>query len=374
GYTLGTAITSDGSYVLTVTDLAGNSTVLNFSIDTVAPVVTGLTDNQLYTSAVTPSSTDTDIQTVTLTKNGSTVAGYMLGTAITADGSYVLTVTDVAGNSTVFHFGLDTAAPVVSGVIDNHIYGTSVTPSSTDTDIQTVTLTKNGTAVAGYTLGTAITLGGSYVLTVTDQAANSTVLHFDIDKVAPVVTGITDNQLYTATVTPFSTDTDIQTVTLTKNGSAVAGYTLGTVISGDGSYVLTVIDQAGNTTVLHFGIDTTAPAITGVLDNQAYSSSVTPVTSDTDIQTVALTKNGTAVAGYSLGTSITQDGTYELTVTDLAGNSTVLHFSIDTAGPVVSGVVDNHLYGTSVTPVSSDTDITTVTLTQDGTAVAGYTL
>ncbi|PWK09037.1 beta strand repeat-containing protein, partial [Tumebacillus permanentifrigoris] len=374
GYTLGTAITSDGSYVLTVTDLAGNSTVLNFSIDTVAPVVTGLTDNQLYTSAVTPSSTDTDIQTVTLTKNGSTVAGYTLGTAITADGSYVLTVTDIAGNSTVFHFGLDTVAPVVSGVIDNHIYGTSVTPSSADTDIQTVTLTKNGTAVAGYTLGTVVTLDGAYVLTVTDQAGNSTVYNFSIDKVAPVITGITDNQLYNSTVTPSSTDTDIQTVTLTKNGSAVAGYTLGTAITVDGSYVLTVTDVAGNTTVLHFGVDTTAPVVTGVLENQTYATTVTPSSSDSDIQTVTLTKNGTAVAGYTLGTAISQHGTYVLTVTDQAGNSTVLHFSLDTVAPVITGVTENQLYATAVTPTSSDSDIQTVTLTKNGTAVAGYTL
>ncbi|WP_342766667.1 S-layer homology domain-containing protein, partial [Tumebacillus permanentifrigoris] len=374
GYELGTPITQDGSYVLTVTDLDGKSTVVHFSIDTVAPVVTGVVDSQTYTSVVTPSSVDSDIQSVQLTRDGTSVAGYALGTGITTDGEYVLTVTDRAGNSTVVHFSLNMNAPVVMGVLDAHTYSTAVTPTSSDTDIQTITLTQDGINVVGYSLGTAITQDGSYVLTVTDLAGHSTVLHFVIDSTIPVVTGLVDNQIYTTAVTPDSIDTDIQTVTLTKNGSVVAGYSLGTAISGDGSYVLTVTDQAGGSSVIHFTIDTAAPVVTGVLDNQTYGTSVTPVSGDSDLQTVTLTLDGTPVSGYTLGTTITADGTYELTVTDHAGNSSVFHFIIDKTSPVVSGVVDNHIYGTSVTPVSSDTDITTVTLTQDGTAVAGYTL
>jgi hypothetical protein len=374
GYTLGTAITQSGVYVLTVTDLAGNSTVLNFTIDKAAPLITGVLDNQLYNSTVTPATGDTDIQTVALTKNGSAVAGYTLGTAITQSGTYVLTVTDNAGNSTILHFRIDKTAPTVTGVIDNSYYNSAVTPASSDSDIQSTVLTKNGSTVAGYTLGTAISANGTYVLTVTDQVGNSSVLHFTIDTVAPVVTGITENQITNAPVTPNSSDTDIQSTTLTKNGSTVAGYTLGTAINQAGTYVLTVTDVAGNATVVHFTYDTTAPTITGVIENQLYNTSVTPNSADLDIQTVVLTKNGSAVAGYTLGTAVTQNGTYVLTVTDTAGNSTVKHFSIDTTPATVTGVVNGTTYSTWVTPTSSDTDIQTVTLTKNGTAVAGYAL
>ncbi|MBL0387414.1 S-layer homology domain-containing protein [Tumebacillus sp. ITR2] len=374
GYTLGSAIPLDGAYVLTVTDLAGNITQTQFNIDKSAPVVTGLVENHLYNTSVIPSSADTDIQSVLLTKNGSAVVGYTLGTAINQDGSYELTVTDFAGNATVYHFSLDTTAPTVSGVLNTHIYNTTVTPASVDTDIQTVTLTRNGSAVAGYTLGTTLTLDGAYVLTVTDLAGNTTALNFTVDTTAPTVTGVIDNHLYNTTVTPSSADTDIQTVTLTKDGSAVAGYTLGTTLSQNGSYVLTLIDQAGNTTVRHFSIDTTAPVLSGLIDNHLYNTSVTPASTDIDIQSVTLTKNGSTVAGYNLGTAITQDGTYVLTVTDQSGNATVYHFGIDQVAPVISGLIDNHLYNTSVNPTSADTDIQTVQLTKNGSTVAGYTL
>lgn len=75
--------------------------------------------------------------------------------------------------------------------------------------------------------------------------------------------------------------------------------------------------------------DTEAPVVTGVEDGQTYDAPVTPASEATDIDTVELKKDDLVVEGYELGTEITENGVYVLTVTDKAGNKTVVHFTVD---------------------------------------------
>lgn len=162
-----------------------------------------------------------------------------------------------------------------------------------------------------------------------------------LDLTAPVVTGVENGETYTVAVTPDSADTDIDKVELTKDGTAVAGYALGTEIKDNGAYVLTVTDKAGNKTVVNFTVniaapDTTAPVVTGVTDGDVTNQDVTPDSADTDIDTVELLKDGNPVAGYTLGTAVTAEGVYKLTVTDKAGNSTVVNFTIDKTAPTAA--------------------------------------
>ncbi|MBB6215116.1 hypothetical protein HNQ80_001205 [Anaerosolibacter carboniphilus] len=84
------------------------------------------------------------------------------------------------------------------------------------------------------------------------------------DKVAPVIEGVEDQGVYEEAVTPNSDDQDIDKVELTKDGEAVEGYALGTEINTNGEYVLTVVDKAGNTTVLNFTINIAASEQEGV--------------------------------------------------------------------------------------------------------------
>lgn len=79
--------------------------------------------------------------------------------------------------------------------------------------------------------------------------------------------------------------------------------------------------------------DTISPLITGVSDNQIIDladnpEGVTPNTTDTDIQTVVLTRNSVAIPDYQLGQSVATFGNYTLTVTDYSGNVTTVSFTI----------------------------------------------
>jgi alpha-tubulin suppressor-like RCC1 family protein len=118
-------------------------------------------------------------------------------------------------------------------------------------------------------------------------------------------------------------------------------------------------------------IDNIPPILNGLPDS-AVNSSVTP-NSDDELSSVILFKNGVAVEDYIWNTTIEADGSYELKITDLAGNITIKAFLIDTTPPVIEGISHGGIYSTPVIPDSTES-IPTVVLSKDHMTVIGYTL
>src|SRR5690606_29148510 len=117
-------------------------------------------------------------------------------------------------------------------------------------------------------------------------------------------------------------------------------FTSGTAVSEEGEYELVVIDAASNKTTMTFTIDKTAPVVTGVTDGEYYNEDVTVAFNEG-----TATLNGNV---FTSGTEITAEGGYKLTVTDAAGNMTVVAFTIDKTAPVVTGVEDGGFYSEDV--------------------------
>nr|WP_253901715.1 Ig-like domain-containing protein [Brevibacillus sp. HB1.3] len=91
--------------------------------------------------------------------------------------------------------------------------------------------------------------------------------------------------------------------------------------------------------------DKEAPVVTGVENGKTYDTAVTPDSADKDIKIVVLKKDGIEVPGYTLKTEIKDNGSYELVVTDNAGNPTTVKFTVniqakDTKAPVITTVKD----------------------------------
>ncbi|SMG08164.1 MBG domain-containing protein [Sphingobacterium psychroaquaticum] len=86
----------------------------------------------------------------------------------------------------------------------------------------------------------------------------STTLHDNIvvDTQPPVVLGVTNGELYNTN----------RTITYDEGNATLNGanFTSGTIVSAEGSYTLVVTDAAGNTTIVSFTIDKTAPVVTAV--------------------------------------------------------------------------------------------------------------
>ena len=91
-------------------------------------------------------------------------------------------------------------------------------------------------------------------------------------------------------------------------------------------------DEVGNQTELSIefnGIDNEAPKIEGVKDGETYTTAVTPIITDDNLDRVELKKGETIVEGYKSGTPITENGEYTLTATDRFNHVTTVTFIIN---------------------------------------------
>ncbi|GEM_PF-3795191 len=311
-YTSGTDITQDGTYTLIVTDQAGNSATVVFKVDTIAPTVTGIANGVIYNT----------IKTITFNKGTATLNGaaFVSGAQVSQDGVYTLIVTDTAGNVTTINFEIDTTAPKIKGVSEGGVYK-SVTPSFNEGTAQL-----NGTA---YMSGTRIDQDGVYTLVVTDTVGNVTTVNFEIENVAPIVTGVMEGGIYISVVPSFNEGT------AQLNGTA---YTSGTKIDQDGVYTLVVTDAAGNVTMVKFIIDRTAPTVTGVVYGVSYNTD----------RTITFNEGTATLNGdpFASGETVSAEGDYTLIVTDAVGNVTTVSFTIHKTGPTVTGVVYGSSYNT----------------------------
>jgi hypothetical protein len=313
----GTVVTGEGTYVLVVTDDAGNHVNLTFVIDKTTPDVTGVADGAYY---------DAD-QTVKFNEGTATLNGkaFSSGTVVGLEGEYYLLVTDAVGNKAYVNFTIDKSAPDVTGVSNQASYNTEVTLHFTEGKAKL-----NGVTVVD---GTVVRTEGKYTLIVQDQAGNQTTVHFTIDKKAPIVSGVTNNAYYNKDVT----------VSFDEGKAKLNGVTAadGTVVRTERKYTLIVQDQAGNQTTVYFTIDKKAPIVSSVTNNAYYNKDVT-VSFDEGKAKL----NGVTAAD---GTVVRTDGKYTLIVQDQAGNQTTVHFIIDKKAPIVSGVTNNAYYNKDVT-------------------------
>jgi hypothetical protein len=313
----GTTVSDEGVYVLVVTDLANNVTTVNFTIDTTAPVVTGVSNNAYYNSE----------RLITFNEGNATLNGsvFVSGTTVSDEGVYVLVVTDLANNVTTVNFTIDTTAPVVTGVSNNAYYNSE----------RLITFNEGSATLNGsvFVSGTTVSDEGVYVLVVTDLANNVTTVNFTIDTTIPVVTGVSNNAYYNVD----------RTITFDKGTATLNGvsFASGTTVSADGVYVLVVTDDASNSITINFVIDKTPPIVSGVVNNLHYNTNRTITFNEG-----SATLNGSV---FVSGTTVSAEGVYVLVVTDLASNVTTVNFTIDKTAPVVTGVSNNAYYNVNRT-------------------------
>lgn len=171
-YESGQSLTTDGDYTITIANFDGYSQTISFTIDTVAPEVkiegaehgkTGNSDVKI---------TFTEGLTVELFRNGELLGTYESGDAISAEGSYLIRLTDKAGNETVVEFTIDKTVDCTVEVTENVatvIFGENITG----------VLTRDGDEI-DYTVGDEISAPGAYTLTVTDEVGNTAEFTFTI--------------------------------------------------------------------------------------------------------------------------------------------------------------------------------------------------
>ncbi|MFD1631491.1 MBG domain-containing protein [Pseudopedobacter beijingensis] len=249
-------------------------------------------------------------------------------------------------------------------------YATYTSVSGTGDLVFTYTVQSGDLDTDGIAVGSAIDLNGG---TITDGASNAVVLTLNsvgstasvlVDGIAPSVTSIVRSS-GNPSVTKLSqisfdvsfsksvTGVDAADFTLTITGgvtgaavSSVSGsgsvYTV-TVSTGTGDGIIRldlnssptgIKDNAGNdiaggyTAGQSYTIDKTAPVVSGVTNSWIYNTNKT-ITFNEGTATL----NGSA---FTSGTTVSAEGSFTLIVTDAAGNTATVSFTIDKTPPTTT--------------------------------------
>lgn len=328
--------------------------------------VTGVQNGGLYSTSVTP---QFNIGTATL--NGSP---FTSGTQITAEGSYTLTVS-AGSQSKNIQFQIDKTPPTGTVIVNQGNQYTnstgvsvSITPNVGVNDITHIRYSVNGNPFAQmpYVPNFMLAIGtvnGEKILSfkLVDGAGNDSPEYqrvITLDTVAPIGSvdinngnPYTTNRVVTLNLSLDSGVTDVVGVQFSSNNSSWSGveafsptksYTLP---AGDGNKTVYVrlIDRAGNVGLAQNSItvDTIAPVVNGVTNGASYNVN----------QTITFNEGTAKLNGtfFTSGSSVDTEGSYVLVVTDSAGNTTTIAFSIDKTAPIVSGVAEGGSYNSSKT-------------------------
>ena len=375
---------SNSSEQVTVYDLAGNSVKVNVAvsnIDKIAPVPTvsystTLATNKNVTATITANEQIQQISGWSLSSDKKT-----LTKIYSSNGSEQVTVYDIAGNSAKVNVSvsnIDKTAPIATvsynpiGITNQDV---AVTISANE-QIQQV----NGWALSAdkKTLTKTFTQNGKENLTVYDLAGNpSKTLEIEvanIDKISPIIevsyttTEIT-NQNVTATITSnepvqnvdgwnISEDRKILTKTFTQNGSEE----------------VTVYDLAGNNSpaieVSVTNIDKTEPEL-------EVNYSITDITNQDVIATISANEQIQGVESWNIsedGTRLTkifaQNASEEITIYDIAGNSTTIHVNVNNIDKIAPEVKIEY----STTKLTNADIIATISANEQIQVVDGWNL
>ncbi|WP_164744463.1 S-layer homology domain-containing protein [Paenibacillus xylaniclasticus] len=348
-------------------DAAGNIRTVSdtITLDTTAPTGTitingGASDTNSLTAALTLTSDGTADQ-MRFSNDGSTWSAWEAygaaksWTLAAGDGTKTVSVQlkDAAGNvhTASDTINLDTAAPVVTGVTDGGLYNTDLT----------ITYNEGSGVLDGapFSSGSQVTAEGTHTLKVTDAAGNVTTVTFTLDKTAPDGTvaingGAVATNDTTVSLAISNPDGTAKQMRFSNDGSTWSAWEAygaaksWTLTTGDGTKTVSVQlqDAAGNVQNMSDSIDldTVAPVITGVTDGGLYNTDLT----------ITYNEGSGDLNGvpFSSGSQVAAEGTHTLKVTDAAGNTTTVTFTLDKTAPDGTVTINGGAAATNDTAVS----------------------
>ena len=276
--------TNCGTYIVTIrgTDTSANYTEATFNVcvrDTIAPTITGITNNQVIKSAnVRVSDSGSGIKSVTIDDKSVILADgeFVFNASSYADGTHTLKATDNQGNGKIIKFISDKSAPKIVGIDSSTRLNKSVSITLIDIYSNIVSFKLNGTLIEVNAQTKAITLGAdnlvqgaNKITELKDSLGNvASDLSFIYDTIAPV---ITPNVSGGGSIKSGDYITSEQvkaqfTATDEVDGSCAISIVSSTIEDKVGKYVVVLrsVDKTGNATEISVNVerlDVTAPVI-----------------------------------------------------------------------------------------------------------------
>ena len=217
-----------------------------------------------YSVTVTASDADAgDRLTLTCSRNGADFPWPAKG-VFSAEGTYVVAATDLAGHSATLRFAIDRAKPVIRATKESGaalkagaMVNGQITVTVTDTTLSSRKITRNGRSYA-WPEGGMLRADGAYVVTARDKLGNASTLRFTIDRTAPVIRArngkvpLGDGQAAKSVVVTIA-ESNLRTKAVTRNGAA-ARWPSGGKFRNAGVYRIRAVDRAGNASVFTFTV------------------------------------------------------------------------------------------------------------------------
>ena len=222
-------------------------------------------------------------------------------------------------------------APVITGVPESGATRNTVTLTA-DMNVKFVV---NG--VADENFRTSITFKDEGVYTVKaigENGVETEEITFAIDRTAPVLTADCEHYGVTNKDVTFTAS---ENVTFYNGNTAISEGTE-LVLTESGTYNIRAYDAAGNYTAIYrVTIQKSAPelTLTGVTDNGVTRNNVS-VRSDSRVTYYV---NGELAGDFVYALKVIEEGTYTVKAVDLAGNESVVNFTIDRTKPVFEASV-----------------------------------
>ena len=276
--------TNCGTYSVTIrgTDTSGNYTDATFNVcvrDTIAPTITGITNNQvLKIATISVTDSGSGVKSVTIDGNAITLSNgqFTFNASSYNDGTHTLKATDNQGNPTTITFISDKSAPTITGINSSTRLNKSVTITLADTYSNIVSFKLNGTLIEVNAKTKEITLGADNLVQGTNKITElkdslgnvASDLSFIYDTIAPV---ITPNVSGGGSIKSGDYITSEQvkaqfTATDEVDGSCAISIVSSTIEDKVGKYVVVLrsVDKTGNATEISVNVerlDVTAPVI-----------------------------------------------------------------------------------------------------------------
>lgn len=293
-------------------------------VDTVAPTVSRSAEYAQASAYATFS--DGSPVTAVYTLNGGAPLPYSQKQELTAEGKYVVTATDAAGNTSSTSFTVDRTSPTISRSAEYaqaSAYATFADALSPVTAVYTL----NGGAPLPYSSAQDLTAEGRYVVTATDAAGNTASTSFTVDRTPPALSLSAEIARSCVEAYAPAADANCSPVTLAYSLDGVYRGELrsGQTLTEEGRYVFTATDAAGNVSSAAAVVDRTAPVIrfsANGADVAGYTSAYCYAECDDGLSGIAdvfLYDNGRYVPYDRAPRS--DNGLYRFRAVDRAGNT-----------------------------------------------------
>lgn len=258
-YEMGKSFTANGMYYFTLRDTVGNEESFTILLDTMVSYQIAGEYKQLgeheYLAKADLQFTITETNAVQVFNSTPSIVN---GGVITAEGIYTIQIVDAYGNSATITIRIDKSAPtiVLDGTVDGGYTKNSVTVTTFDST-ETYLVNKNNQIISAIEDGIVFDDEGTYRIMAVDEAGNTTVVVFTINRSVPFESNIPHTAITTGVVTfKFLGELQDETVQFSRYDNLESAETIASKskYTEPGTYSIFAVDTIGNEFYFSFTI------------------------------------------------------------------------------------------------------------------------